>query len=117
MLKSSVLLIESDRRKISWKTLCPHRTGLMKRYFFDFDEVPDLCGLTMPSANNACVEALLTMPAYVVEKLELEGGKSMMVCTIRGGENEVLYKIVLSMHIEDGSGTIIESPFILDEVN
>ncbi len=85
------------------------------RYFFDFDEVPDLCGLTMPSANHACVEALLTMPGYVVEKLELEGGR------IDDGlhdprERELgLYKIVLSMHIEDESGTIVD-PRFNDEV-
>ena len=102
-------------RAIDKKT-ASKRIEYMNRYFFDFDEVPDRCGLTVSSADKACVEALLTMPAYVVEKLEREGGKSTMVCTVRGNENNVLFKIVMSMHVEDGSGTIINPPLHVVEV-
>ncbi len=82
----------------------------MKRYFFDFDEVPDRCGVPMSSASDACVEALMSMPEYVAEKLQREGCRSKMTCTIRDDENAVAYKIVVAMHVEDGSGTIIEPP-------
>ena len=86
----------------------------MNRYFFDFDEVPDRCGLTMFSANNACYEALMAMPEYVAEKLEREGGSSVMMCSIREDGQAIVYKIVLSFYVEDGSGTIIEPPSHLD---
>lgn len=86
----------------------------MNRYYFDFDDIPDRCGLTMPSANNACVEALLSMPEYIAEKLEREGGRAELTCCIRENENTPAYKIVLSMHVEDGSGKRIDPPFRLD---
>ena len=87
----------------------------MKRYFFDFDEVPDKCGITMSSANNACVEALISMPEYVAEMLEREGGKAEMTCSIREDDDSVAsYKIVVAIHVEDVNGAIILPPFKLD---
>lgn len=86
----------------------------MNRYFFDFDDVTDRCGLTMPSANNACVEALMSMPEYVAEKLEREGGRSEMICSIRENEGAPSYKIVVSICVEDGDGSVINPPFRLD---
>ncbi len=55
----------------------------MSRYFFDFDDVPDRCGMTMPSADTACVEALISMPEYVSEVLERDGGRVEVTCRIR----------------------------------
>ena len=86
----------------------------MNRYFFDFDDVPDRCGLTMPSANNACVEAIMSMPEYVAEKLERDGGKAEVTCSIRENDGAVFNKIVMSMHVESADGAIILPPFRLD---
>ena len=86
----------------------------MDRYFFDFDGVSDKCGLTMSSANNACVEALMSMPEYVAEKLEREVGRAEMVCSIRENEGAPSHKIVLSLRVEDANGTVINPPFQLD---
>ena len=86
----------------------------MNRYFFDFDGVPDRCGLTMSSANNACVEALISMPEYVAEKLELDGGRSEMTCVIREIDGAPTFRIVVSIRVEDGNGTVIKPPFRLD---
>ena len=87
----------------------------MDRYFFDFDDVPDRYGITMPSANNACVEALMSMPEYMAEVLERDGGKAELTCSIReNDDNAPSYKIVIAMHVEDASGAIILPPFRLD---
>lgn len=86
----------------------------MNRYFFDFDDVPDQCGLLMPSANNACVEAIMSMPEYAAEKLERDGGRAELICSIRENDGSVLNKIVMSMHVEGADGAIILPPFRLD---
>ena len=86
----------------------------MDRYFFDLDGVPDKCGMTMPSATTACVEALMSMPEYVSEVLERDGGKVEVTCGIRENDDSAAsYKIVVVMHVEDASGTIILPPFKL----
>ena len=86
----------------------------MNRFFFDFNDVPDRCGMTMPSANTACVEALLSMPEYLSEVLERDGGKAEVTCSIReNDDNAPSYKIVIAMHVEDADGAIILPPFKL----
>ena len=85
----------------------------MDRYFFDFDGVPDQCGIELPSAKRACAEALISMPEYVAEKLERDGGKAEMTCLVRGGGAS--YKIVMTMHIEDERGGVVEPASLLRE--
>ena len=86
----------------------------MNRYFFEFDDVPDRCGMTMPSADTACIEALISMPEYVSEVLERDGGKAEVTCRIRENDDDaVSYKIVVAMHVEDANGVIVLSPFKL----
>ena len=67
--------------------------------------------MTLPSAENACAEALLSMPEYVAERLGRDGGKAEMACVVRGGG--VAYKIVVSMRIEDESGMVVDVPLQL----
>ena len=86
----------------------------MNRFFFDFDGTPNNCGITMPSANNACVEALMTMPEYAAEKLERDGGTAKVTCSIRENDAPASFKIVVSIHVEDGDGAVINPPFRLD---
>ena len=83
----------------------------MERYFFDFDGVTDLCGVTMPTAKSACSEALLSMPEYVAEQLEHDGGKAEMTCVVRA--SEMAYKIVVTIRVEDKHGAVLE-PFQLE---
>ena len=88
----------------------------MNRFFFDFDGITDNYGINLPSANNACVEAIKTMPQFAAEKLERDGGIARVTCSIRENDSSASFKIVVSMHVEDASGAVVHPPFRLDEV-
>ena len=86
----------------------------MRRFFFDFDDIPDEHGVLMASMNEAYNEALRAMPEYALDLLSRDRIKPEMTCTIHEAGSPASYKIVLSMRVEDANGAMIAAPFLLD---
>ena len=87
----------------------------MSRYFFDFDGTPDRNGIELASAEEAYGEALRAMPEYLSESIHRGSAKAEMTCNIRDDDTSTLFKITMSMHVEDGAGKSIEEPLKIKE--
>ena len=64
--------------------------------------------------HSATAEAIMSMPEYAAEKLQRDGGKAELTCSIGENEDAVFNKIVMSMHFEGANCAMMLPPFCLD---